>query len=135
MIKTIKWTHWFSVIIDRNTAAYINCVGIEYIPKKVLNKIKDKSIIHNIFRIQSDDSTICWIFYIAFIEYMLAEKALVDYTDLFSMNDCKKKDKIIYKHFKNKNGRRAKSWVYICQIVQFVIKKLTLIKNKKLLND
>ena len=35
---------------------------IEYIPEKVLSKIKDKSITYNIFRIQEKD-TIMWGFY------------------------------------------------------------------------
>ena len=33
----------------------------------------------------------------AFIEYMLAGKTLLDYTNLFSPNDYKKNDKILYK--------------------------------------
>ena len=34
-------------------------LGIEYILQEVLNKIKDKSITHNIFRIQDNDSIMC----------------------------------------------------------------------------
>ena len=33
---------------------------------------------------------------------MIAGKTLLDYTNLFSLNDCKKKDQIIYKYFKEK---------------------------------
>ena len=32
---------------------------------------------------------------------MLAAKTLIDYSNLSSMNECKKNDKIIYKYFKN----------------------------------
>ena len=64
---------------------YFDSFGIEYIP----NKIKDKSIIHNIFRIQSDNTITCGFYYIAFIEYMIAGKGLLDYTNLFSPNDYK----------------------------------------------
>ena len=39
---------------------------------------------------------------------MLAEKTLLDYTNLFSPNDYKKNDKIIYKYF---NTKHVKSWV------------------------
>ena len=46
---------------------------------------------------------------IAFIAYMLGGKNLLDYTNLFSPNDYKKNDKIIYKDFKDKYGRRSKS--------------------------
>ena len=55
-------------------------------------------------------------FSIAFMRYMLAGKTLLDYSNLFSLNDYKKNDKIIYKYFKDKYGRRSKSWVYIKKI-------------------
>ena len=45
---------------------------------------------------------------ITFIEYMLARKTLLDYADLFSPNDYKKNDKITYKSFNVKYGRRNK---------------------------
>ena len=82
---------------------------MEYIPLEVLNKIKDKSITHNIFRMQGDDSAMCWFYCIAFIEYMLAGKTLLDYTNLFSLNHYKRNDKVIYKYFKDRYGRRSKS--------------------------
>ena len=43
----------------------------------------------------------CGFYCIAFIEYMLAGKTLLDYTNLFFPNDYKRNDKIIYKYFKN----------------------------------
>ena len=42
---------------------------------------------------------------------MLAGKPLLDYTNLFSPNDYKKNDKVIYKYFKDKYGKRSKSRV------------------------
>ena len=42
-----------------------------------IKKIKDKSVSHNIFRIQSNDSIICGIFCIVFIEYMIAGKYMI----------------------------------------------------------
>ena len=50
---------------------------------------------------------------ITFIEYMLAGKTLLDYTNLFYTNDYKKNDKIIYNYFKDKYDRRSKYQVYI----------------------
>ena len=41
-------------------------------------------------------SIMCEFYCIAFIEYMVAGKTLLDYTNLFSSNDYKKNDKIIY---------------------------------------
>ena len=99
MVKKTKGTHWVSLFIDRNTAVCFDSFGIEYIPQEVLNKVRDKSITLNIFRIQDNESIICGFYCIALIEYMLAGKSLLDYTNLFSLNQCTKNDKMIYKHF------------------------------------
>ena len=65
------------------------------------------------FRIQDNESVMCGFYCIAFIEYMLPGKTLLHYTNLFSPNEYKKNDKIIYKYFKDKYGRRSKSLVQI----------------------
>ena len=49
----------------------------------------------------------CGFYCIAFIESMLAGKTLLDYTNLFSLNDKEKNGKIIYKYFKDKYGKRS----------------------------
>ena len=90
------------MFIDRSTAVYFDSFGTEYFPLEVLNRIRDISITHNIFRIQNNESIMCGFYCIAFIEYMLAGKTLLDHTNLFSPNDYKKNVKIIYKLFKNK---------------------------------
>ena len=36
---------------------------------------------------QSDDSVMCGFYYTAFMEYMIAGKALLDYNNLFSPDD------------------------------------------------
>ena len=81
------------MFIDKNTAVYFDSSGIEYISEEVLNKIKDKSITHNIFRVQDNESIMCGFYCIAFKEYMLAGKSLLDYTNLFFPNDYKKMTK------------------------------------------
>ena len=44
---------------------------------------------------------------------MILGNTLLDYTNLFSPNDYKKNDKIIYKYYKNKyDKRKRKSWLY-----------------------
>ena len=53
----------------------------------------------------------CGFYCITFKEYVLAEKNLLDYTNLFSPNDYEKNDKVIYKYFKDKYCRRRKSRV------------------------
>ena len=63
---------------------------IEYIRQDILDKIKDKLIAHNIFGIQDNESIKGGFYCIAFIEYMLAGKTLIVYSNLFSPNDFKK---------------------------------------------
>ena len=38
-------------------------------------------------------------FCIGFIDFMLAEKTLVEFSNLFAPNNCKKNDDITLKHF------------------------------------
>ena len=63
------------------------------------------------FRIQDNESIMRRFYCIAFIEYMLAGKMLLDYTNLFSPSDYKKNDKIIISILKTNYGRRNKSRV------------------------
>ena len=71
-----KETHWLSLFINKNTAVYFDSFGVEYIPPEVRNKTKDKSITHNIFRMEDDDSIMCRFYCIAFIEHMRAGKTV-----------------------------------------------------------
>ena len=87
MMKNCKRTHWVSLFVNKNTALYFDSFGIECIPQDILNKIKDKSITHKIFRIQDNKSIVCGFYCVTFIEYIFAVKALLDYTNLFSLND------------------------------------------------
>ena len=61
-------------------AIYFDFFGIKYRIQEGLSKIKDKTITHNIFGIQDDDSIMCGFYCITFIEYMFAGKTLLDYT-------------------------------------------------------
>ena len=70
--KNSKRTHWVSLLI-----VYFDSFGIEYIPQEVWNRIKDKSITHNIFRIQDNKSVMCGFYCITFIEYMSYGKKIV----------------------------------------------------------
>ena len=56
MIKIVKEHIRFNYLL---TEIKMNTFEIEYIPREVLNKIKDKSITHNIFRIQDNESIMC----------------------------------------------------------------------------
>ena len=74
----MKKTHWVSLFINKNITVYFDSFGIEYIPQEVLNEIRDKSITHNMVRIQDDKSIMCRFYWIAFIEYMLARKYIFE---------------------------------------------------------
>ena len=65
-----------------------------------MKSIGNKDIRTNIFRIQDNNSIMCGYFCILFIEYMLNNKNLTDFTNLFSPWDFKENDKIIKKNFK-----------------------------------
>ena len=56
--------------------------------------------------IQSDNCSMCGFYCSSFIEYMIADKALLGCTNLFLSNDYQKNDKIIYKYFKENYGKR-----------------------------
>ena len=68
---------------------------------KKLKFVENKNIIANIFRVQANDSVMCGYFCIGFIDFMLADKKLTDYTSLFSLYDFKKNDDIILSYFKD----------------------------------
>ena len=56
-------------------------------------------IYNNIYRIKVYDSIMYEYFCIRFIDFMLKGKSLLEYTNLFSPNEYKKKDRIILKCF------------------------------------
>ena len=90
---TKKVYDYISLFIDRNYNVYFESFGIEFIPPEMLNKIKDKSITHNIFRMQDNDSVTSGFYCISFIEYTFTGKTLLNQTNLFSPNDYKKMTK------------------------------------------
>ena len=51
---------------------------------------------------QHHDFIMCGFYCIAFVEYMLAGKNFLDYTNLFSPNNYKKNEKVIYKYVMDK---------------------------------
>ena len=59
--------------------------------------IRNKNIT-NVYRLQACYSIKYGYFCIGFIDFMLKEKSLLDYTNLFSPNEYEKNDKIILKY-------------------------------------
>ena len=87
---------------NNNSVTYFDSFGAEHIPKRIKAFIinnNNKNIITNIFRIKAYDSIMCRYFCIGFIDFMLAGKALTEYTNLFSPNNFTKNDSIILNYF------------------------------------
>ena len=87
---------------------YFDSLRSEYIGQEALNKIKDKPITHHIFRKKSEDFIMTGFYCIAFTRCVIAWKTLLVYTNLFSPIDYQKNDKIIFKYFKDKHGKKCK---------------------------
>ena len=95
-------THWIALYVNNKTVTYFDSFGIEHIPKEVKKFIGNRNIISNIYRIQNYDSIMCGYFCIGLIDYMFKGKSLTDCTNLFSLNNVKKNDDIIFNYFPNK---------------------------------
>ena len=72
-------------------AGYGSSIKKSLIPPHIKTKI---------FRIQADNSIVCGCFCIGFIDFMFAERSLIDFTSLFSPYDFKKNDDMILSNFK-----------------------------------
>ena len=84
-------THWIALYVNNKTVTYFDNFRVEHIPKDIKKFINNKNIIANIFRLQGCDSVICEYFCIGFIDFMLKDNNLTDFSNLFSPNDFKKK--------------------------------------------
>ena len=99
-------THWIALYV-RNNCIYFDSFGVQYIPNEVKKFIGNKDTMANIFRLQAYDSIMCGYFCLAFIDFMFANKTLLQFTNLFSPHDFKRNDKIIAKMFKQNNLEKS----------------------------
>ena len=79
--------------INNDNVTYFDSFGVGHIPKEIKKIIRNKN-----YRIQRYDSAMCGYFCIAFIDFVLKSKILLDYK-IFSPNDNEKNDEIIRKFF------------------------------------
>ena len=70
-----------------NNVTYFDGFGVEHIPKEIKKFIDKSIVVTNIFRIQAYDSVMCGYFCIWFIDFMFADKTLIDFTNLFLPNN------------------------------------------------
>ena len=57
--------------MKKDEVIYFDSFGVEYIPKEIMERIKNKNIKTIIFRIQDNNSVMCGYFCTLFVEYML----------------------------------------------------------------
>ena len=91
--------HWIVLYVNAKNITYFNSFGVEHIPKEIRKLISNKNITTNIYRIQAYDSVMCGYFCIEFVDFMLKDKSLLEYVNLFSPNEYKKNDKRKLKYF------------------------------------
>ena len=94
-------THWVALFCKKTEIVYFDSFGIEHIPEEIKKFSGNKNIKANIYRVQANNSIMCGYFCIGFIDFMLAGKTLIDYTNLFSPHDFNKNDSIILSYFKD----------------------------------
>ena len=80
-------THSIALYVNAENVTYFNSFGVEHIPKESIKFIGNKNYITNIYRIQAYDSIMCSYFLMRYINFMLKRKSLLDYTNLFSLNE------------------------------------------------
>ena len=86
-------THWIGLYVNTKTVTYFDSIVVEPIPKDIKKITNKKNIITNIFRIQAYDSVMCGYFCIGFINFMFKGNSLTNFTNIFSLNNFKKKKK------------------------------------------
>ena len=80
---------------------YFDSFGVEHIPEEIEKFIKNKNTKANIFPVQANNSVMCGYFRIGFINFMLADKKLIDFTNLFFPHGFDKNDSLILSYFKD----------------------------------
>ena len=96
------WTRWVALYVHNDDVTYLDSFGVEHIPKEIKAFInRSLSVTTNIFRMQAYVSIMYRYFCVGFIDFMLTEKTLTEFTNLFSPNNFKKNDDIILNYFMN----------------------------------
>ena len=87
--------------VKKDEIVYFDSFGVEHIPKEIKEFIGNRNIKANIFWVQANNSVMCGYFCIGFIDFMLAGKNLIDFTNFFSPYNFDKNDQIILSYFKD----------------------------------
>ena len=80
-------------------ATFFDIFGVEHTPKEIKKLIGTKKIITKFIECKDTISIMYGYFFSGFVDFMLRDKNLLDYTNLFSPNDYEKNDEIILNYF------------------------------------
>ena len=69
-----------------NNVTYFESFRVKHVQKEIKNLIGNKSIQANNFRMQVYDSVMCVYSCIRFIDFILEDKSLTDFSNLFYLN-------------------------------------------------
>ena len=72
---------------SNNNVTYFDHFGVEHVPKKIKCFIDNKNMQANIFTLQAYESVMCGYFCIAFTDFILKEKGLTNFTNIFSQSN------------------------------------------------
>ena len=92
-------TYQIDLNANDDNVTYFDSFRVEYISNEIRKFIGNKNIKTNVYRIQTYDSVMWGYYCIRFIDFMLKDKNLLEYTNLFSPNDYEKNDKTLLKYF------------------------------------
>ena len=92
-------THWTALYVNIENVTYFDSFGVEHALKEIIMFVGIKIGKTKNYRLQAYDSIMFGYFCIGFLDFMLKDKSLLEYTNLFSPNERKKNDKIILKYF------------------------------------
>ena len=94
-------TPCIALFCKRNQIVYFDSFGVEHVPEELKKFIGNNNIIANIFQVQANNSVMCGYFCIGFIDFMLSDKKLTDFTSMFSPYNFEKNDSLILSYFKD----------------------------------
>ena len=82
--------YWIAWYVNAENVIYFDSFRAAHIPKKIEKFIANKNVRTNIYRIQAYDSIMCAYFWNGFIDFMFKVKNLLEYTNLFPLDEYKK---------------------------------------------
>ena len=84
---------WIDLYVNGDNVTYFKRSAVEHIPKKIKTFRGNRNVTTNTFRIQAYDSIMSGCFCAEFTDFMLKDKSLLEYSNLFSPSKYEKYDR------------------------------------------